>query len=102
MKTFAYGKLEASTDSWLLASNDVIALDINLLKSFDGSLEHKTVSVVGTMGIPKTAPGLTKLIVEQLASHDAIKKRANEIYRSGKPGSDVDHWLQAEQELLNL
>jgi len=102
MKTFAYGKLEADTDSWLLASDHVIALDVNLLKSFDSSLEHKTVSVVGTFGIPKTAPGITKLIVENMTSHDAIKKRAYEIYKSGQYGTDTDHWLHAEHELLNL
>jgi len=102
MKTFAYGKLEADTNSWLLASDHVIALDVNSLKSFDGSLEHKTVSVVGTMGIPKTAPGITKLIVENMVSHDAIKRKAYEIYLSGQRGSDTDQWLRAEHELLNM
>lgn len=102
MKTFAYGKLESDTDSWLLASDHVIVLDVNSLKSFDGSLAHKTVSVVGTMGIPKTAPGINKLIVENMASHDAIKKRAFEIFQSGQFGSDADHWLRAEHELLNI
>lgn len=101
MKTFAYGILEADTDSWLLAADHVIALDVNSLKSFDRSLEHKTVSVVGAIGIPKTSPGITKLIVENMASHDAIKKRAFEIYQSGQHGSDADHWLNAEHELLN-
>lgn len=100
-KTFAYGTLEADTDSWLLTRDDVIALDVGLLESFDGSLEHKTVSVVGTMGIPKAA-GITKLIVEKLASHDAIKRRAYEIHESGERGSAADHWLRAERELLNL
>jgi hypothetical protein len=101
-KTFAYGTLEADTDSWLLAADHVIALDVGLLDSFDGSLEHKTVSVVGTMGSPKTAPGITKLIVEKLASHDAIKRRAYEIYESGQRGSAADHWLRAERELLSM
>ena len=101
-KTFAYGTLEADSDSWLLAAENVIALDVGLLDGFDGSLEHKSVSVVGTMGIPGTAPGITKLIVEKLASHDAIRRRAYEIYKSGQRGSAADHWLRAERELLNL
>ena len=92
-KTFAYGTLEADTDSWLLVRDHVIALDMGLLDSFGGSLEHKTVSVVGTMGIPRTAPGITKLIVEKLISHDDIATRAYNIDQSGaealptKPGS---------------
>ena len=101
-KTFAYGTLEADTDSWLLARDDVIALDVGLLDSFDGSLEHKTVSVVGTIGIPRIAPGITKLIVEKLASHDAIKRRAYEIYESSLGGSADDNWVRAERELLNI
>jgi hypothetical protein len=34
--------------------------------------------------------------------HDAIRRRAEEIYiRSGKiPGHDLDNWAQAEQEIL--
>lgn len=35
------------------------------------------------------------------AEHDAIARRAYEIYRSrgGSHGSDVDDWLEAEREL---
>jgi hypothetical protein len=101
-KTFAYGKLAADTDSWLLVAEQIIPLDVNLLDSFDSLLEHQIVSVAGTMGIPESAPGITKLIVEKLASHDEIKRRAYEIYESGQPGSAAEHWLRAEQELLNL
>ena len=98
-KTFAYGTLEANTDSWLLAREQVIALDVNLLASFDGSLEHKTVSVVGTMGIPKSSLDI-KLIVEKLASHDAIRQRAYEISQSSPGTFANDNWLRAERELL--
>jgi Protein of unknown function (DUF2934) len=101
-RIFAYGTVSADTDSWLLVSEHVIALDVNLLVGFDGSLEHQTVSVVGTMGIPRSAPGQTKLIVERLASHNEIKRRAYEIHQSGQHGSAVDHWLRAERELLSL
>ena len=101
-KIFAYGTVRADTDSWLLVTDHTIALDVNLLDSFDGSLEHQTVSVVGTMGIPESAPGQTKLIVERLASHDEIKRRAYEIYESGQQGAAADHWLRAERECLNM
>lgn len=101
-KTFAYGTLEADSDSWLLAADHVIALNVDLLDGFDGSLEHKIVSVVGTMGNPRSSPGTTKLIVEKLASHDAIKRRAYEIYESGLGGSADDNWVRAEREILNM
>jgi hypothetical protein len=101
MKTFAFGTLEADTDTWLLASNDVIALDINLLENFDSSLEHKKVSVIGTMGIPPSFPDI-KLIVEKLASHTDIAIRAYNIFRAGTGGSSNDHWFRAERELLGL
>jgi hypothetical protein len=102
MKTFAYGKLGADTDSWLLETGDVILLDVNLIEDFDGSLEGQTLSVIGTMGIPEGAPGKLKLIVEKLASHDDIAIRALEIFKSSAGGSQDDHWFRAERELLNI
>jgi hypothetical protein len=30
---------------------------------------------------------------------DQIAKRAYELYASGAPGSEADHWFQAEREL---
>jgi hypothetical protein len=32
-------------------------------------------------------------------THDAIAKRAFEIYASGKGGSQLDNWIRAEREL---
>ena len=32
-------------------------------------------------------------------SHDAIARRAYEIWQSGKGGSDYDNWIRAEREL---
>jgi len=83
-KTFAYGTLEADTDSWLLAAEHVMALDVDLLDSFDGSLEHKTVSVVSTMSIPRTAPGITKFIVK---SSQATTRSKGEPTKSTSPVS---------------
>jgi hypothetical protein len=99
-KTLASGTLEADRDSWLLAAEHVIALDVEMLKDFDASLEHEAVSVVGTMGIPRSSNS-TKLIVEKLASHRAIRSRACGFYESGQGGSAADHWLRAERELLS-
>lgn len=39
---------------------------------------------------PAKANGVTR---------DRIAQRAYEIFASGKPGTELDHWLQAEREL---
>jgi hypothetical protein len=99
-RTFACGTLEATSDTWILnAGSHIILLD---LAPFDLSLEHKTISVIGKMGIPASAPGIRKLLVDKLASHADIATRAYEVHQSGVGGSQDDHWFQAERELLAL
>jgi hypothetical protein len=99
-RTFAFGTLEETGDTWLLIARDrVIPLEVALS---DLSLEHKTVSVIGKMGIPPSAPGITKLIVEKLATHDDIAIRAFDLFNSGAEGSQDDQWLRAERELMNM
>lgn len=96
--TIAFGTLFEDGDTWLLIARDrIILLDLALP---DLSVEHKTVSVRGKMGIPPSAPGIVKLIVEKLVSHDEIAIRAFDLYNSGAAGSQDDHWLRAERELL--
>jgi hypothetical protein len=94
---FAYGKLESSTDSWLLVGEQVTLLDISI--PFETSLERKMVSVTGRMGIPEGSP-FTKLIVEKIVSHDAIAMRAYEIFQSGEADFANENWFRAERELL--
>jgi hypothetical protein len=99
-KTFAFGTLEPTSDTWILnAGSHIVLLDLN---QFDLTLVHKTVSVVGKMGTPRSAPGITKLIVDKLVSHDDIAKRAYAMYISGSEGSSNDHWLRAERQLLAI
>lgn len=58
-RTLAYGTLEENGDTWFLIRPDcTILLDVPFV--IDDSLEHKTVSVIGKMGIPPSAPGITK------------------------------------------
>ena len=98
-KTFEYGILDSNTDTFFLRKpNRFVLLDVPFV--FDTSLRHQAVSVIGTMGEPAGAPGITKLIVDKLVSHDDIAKRAYEIYQSGRGGSADDDWLRAERELL--
>jgi len=96
-KTFAYGKLDATTDSWILVREQVTLLDISI--PFDTTLDRKMVSVIGRMGIPPTSP-FTKLIVEKIVGHAAIAKRAYEISQSSQATFANDNWLRAERELL--
>ena len=100
-KTFAHGILDENGDTWFLRQpHQFILLDAPFI--IDLALQHKAVSVIGTMGVPESAPGITKLIIEKLASHDDIAKRACEIYLSGQAGSADDHWFRAERELLGM
>jgi hypothetical protein len=54
------------------------------------------------MGFPPSNPQVRKLIVDRIATHDAIEKRAYEIFESSKSGSATDHWVRAERDLLKL
>jgi len=71
-RTIAYGTLEENSDTWFLMTPDrMILLDVPFVG--DNSLEHKTVGVIGKMGIPPSAPGITKLIAERIIPHEAIE-----------------------------
>jgi hypothetical protein len=100
-KTLAYGILDENGDTWFVRRpNEFILLDVPF--AFDLSLQHKSVSVVGTMGVPPSALGITKLIAERLVGHEDIAKRAYEIHSSSRAGSADDDWFRAERELLGL
>jgi hypothetical protein len=100
-RTLAYGTLEENGDTWfLMRLARMILLDVPFV--VDDSLEHKTVSVIGKMGIPPSAPRVTKLIAERIIPHNAIAIRAFDIFKSGAGGSQDDHWFRAERELLNV
>ena len=96
-KIFAYGKLDATTASWIQVREQVTLLDISI--HFDTSLDRTMVSVIGLMGIPQASP-FTKLIVEQIVGHDTIAKRAYEISQSSQGTFANDNWLRAERALL--
>ena len=99
LKIFDYGMLYFSTDSALLAREQVTLLDISI--PFDTSLERTMVSVIGRMGIPPSST-FTKLIVEKIVGHAAIAKRAYEISQSSQGTFANDNWLRAERELLAI
>jgi hypothetical protein len=47
---------------------------------------------------PVPRPSATKREV----THEMIAKRAYEIFRSGKGGTQTDNWLRAERELKSM
>lgn len=58
-KTLVHGTLGENGDTWfVIASGRMILVDAPFL--VDTSLEHQTVSIIGRMGIPPSAPGITK------------------------------------------
>jgi len=64
-ETLEYGILDNNTDTWFLRKpNRFVLLDVPFPFDFP-SLRHKAVSVIGTMGVPQSAPGITKLIVDK-------------------------------------
>lgn len=69
-RTVAYGTLEDNGDTWFLVKPDrFIFLDVSFV--VENSLEHKSVSVIGKMGVPPSSPGIVKLIVDKLVSRSA-------------------------------
>jgi len=98
-RTMAYGNLEEDGDTWFLMRPDRLIL-LDVMFAIENSLEHKSVSVIGKMGSPSSAPAMTKLLVDRIVPQDAIAIRAYDIFRSGARGSRDDHWFQAERELL--
>jgi hypothetical protein len=53
-------------------------------------------TAVRNTAIPKTQTTQPRREV----THEMIARRAYEIARSGASGSQLDHWLRAERELL--
>lgn len=68
----------------------------------DSPRRTSLVSVVGKMGIPPSAPGITKLVVDGILRHEAITIRAFEIFKSRTEESQDDLWFRTEGELLNV
>jgi hypothetical protein len=99
-RRFVFGTLGENGDTFFIRiPNNFVLIDA----PFDLSPElHKEVSTVGVMGIPPSAPGITKLLVDRLVNHDQIAVKAFELFESGASGSSVDQWLEAERQLLGM
>jgi Protein of unknown function (DUF2934) len=100
-----FGRLgiDSHGDSWLLETpGGAVLVDVTDFHLDDGALhEGYVVSIIGRMGIP-TSSTKTKLIAQRLADHENVRERAFELSTRSHSGSPVDHWLQAERELLGL
>jgi len=96
--------IDSHGDSWLLqTAREAVLLDVadfNLL-NHEALIEGNLVSILGRFGVPSSAT-TTKLIARQLAAHESVRTRAFYISTRTHGGSPLDHWLQAERELLSV
>jgi Protein of unknown function (DUF2934) len=51
------------------------------------------------MTVARNTPVPRSVAVKPPITHEMIAKRAYEIYRSPRSGSQIDNWLRAEREL---
>ncbi|HLL90908.1 MAG TPA: DUF2934 domain-containing protein [Tepidisphaeraceae bacterium] len=51
---------------------------------------------------PVAAAAAVATPAAKVVTHDDIAARAYELFRQGVPGSEADHWHQAERELRGL
>jgi hypothetical protein len=96
--------IDSHGDSWLLqTARETVPVDVadfNLL-NHEALIEGNLVSIIGGFGIPRSAT-TTKLIARHMVGHDTVRARAFDISTRNGGGSPVDHWLQAERELLRM
>lgn len=96
--------IDSHGDSWLLqTARETVLVDVadfNLL-NHEALIEGNLVSIIGGFGIPRSAT-TTKLIARHMVGHDTVRARAFDISTRNGGGSPVDHWLQAERELLRM
>lgn len=99
--TIAHGTLGVDTDTYFVISPQQM-LFIDAAFNIDIDLIGQLVSVIGKMGVPSSAPGITKLLADRIIGHEAIALRAFDIFQLGAGGSQDDNWFRAERELLGL
>ena len=95
--------IDSHGDSWLLqTAHETVLVDVAdfHLLNHEALIEGKVVSIMGRFGVPTSAT-TTKLIAQQLVGHESVRALAFEISTRNRGGSPVDHWLQAERELLS-
>jgi len=100
-----FGRLgiDSHGDSWLLqTARETVLVDVADFKllNHEALNEGNVVSIIGRFGVP-TSSTKTKLIAQQLVGHERVRARAFEISTRNCGGSMIDHWLQAEEELLS-
>lgn len=66
-----------------------------MIESTRKETTHTLVEPAGALVESATGAGIA-------LPHDTIPQSAYEIYLSEQSGSDIDNWLPAERELLNL
>jgi hypothetical protein len=96
--------IDSHGDSWLLqTAHETVLVDVAdfHLLNHEALIEGSEVSILGRFGVPTSAT-TTKLIAQRLVGHDRVRARAFDISTRNRGGSPVDHWVQAERELLSV
>jgi hypothetical protein len=97
-----FGTLRFTTDNFLLAPADNGPFIDVSFPFTDSTFDRQQVSILGHMGERVLSGSIKKpsLIVRNIVTHEAVARRAFEIFDSGRGGSAFDNWLRAEMELL--
>jgi hypothetical protein len=101
---YTFGETRLLSEGDVVGDNRPIPLDLreNNFQKNHNLYENYMVTIQGRMGIPSSTPQQRKFIVEKIIGFNAITNRAYEISISGTGGSEVENWLRAEKELLDL
>ena len=103
-----FGEVAAAGDAFFIEKGSVpegqlqLVLDkgkkqlADRLPGYDGQF----VTVLGTYGKAKKTDKYPTFVVQNLASHDEIARRAYDLSHEN-PATVTDNWLRAENELLN-
>jgi hypothetical protein len=95
-KTVIHGALEENGDTWFVMTvSRMVLVDAPFL--VDTSLKHQTVSIIGRMGIPESAPGITKLIAERIISHATIANAARARIQRNHIGCALLVWVRFKE-----
>jgi len=106
------GRIRFTTDAFLIQFTDKSQFidfsgDATLQPDFDEhTYNHQRVSTIGHMGDrstggdPNAFPRVQSFIARRIVLQRDVAVRAFEIFQSGRGGSALDDWVQAERELL--
>jgi hypothetical protein len=98
-----YGKLTMTGERCRIQSAEqTYDLDVDSPFVVDRRLHEQRVSILGYLTEQTSVedPPAESIIAIRIVSHEAVARRAYEIYESCRDGCAVGNWLRAQRELL--